>query len=103
MRGDVGFVRLQDGRPDARIALRESQKGLQSAADESLVNATVLQMRGECRGEKLRQMARQRHGTIVIVRIDELEPRAARGHELRDERLVAVDEPRLVDEEVAAR
>src|ERR1051326_7187212 len=95
-------VRREHRSPDARVALRQAQERAQPAADEALVDVRVAQVRRERGREELGQMAGQSDGAVVIVRVDELEPRAARVDELRDERMLAIDEPRLVAKESAA-
>src|SRR6266498_3650701 len=60
VRRDVLLVHLEDRRPDAGVALSEAEEGAQPAADEAVIDAGLLQVRGERGGEELRQVTGER-------------------------------------------
>src|SRR6266550_8481633 len=103
MWGDVHPVRFQHGHPDRTVAPGETKKSSQAAADESLFDFLLIQIRGERRRQQLRQVTRQRNSGVMLLRADDLDARAAVIHEPVEEIVVLFDEPGASAQQISTR
>src|ERR1700730_1224711 len=75
---DVRSIGLDNRYPDRSVACRQAQKCLQPPPRETeeitlAPRSLLADVRGERCGQNLRKMAGQRHGRIVLARVDAIE------------------------------